>query len=247
MGRPSFFKAVFLVLLKDFREYYGKAPTISWGLLFPVALVVLLGYYSKAYGPWRTIPGLVTISLLFSSTTMPQVSVGFDKLSGGLQLFTYSPITVGSIFVGKTLGGLLFGLAGSLVAVLTLFLLGVAVPFTHMMWLLLGLILGGIVFSLIAMAIAFVYPATQAVALLNIIRFTMVFLGGLLFPKIVMPSFLLPIVYAFPAVYVNEIVRFGSFNTYDYVDPYTSVVALFLFILFVAMSSYLIVRRSLYH
>jgi ABC-2 type transport system permease protein len=247
MSRPSFFRAVYLILFKDFREYYGKAPTISWGLLFPVALVVLLGYYSKAYGPWRTIPGLITISLLFSSTTMPQVSVGFDKLSGGLQLFTYSPIIVESLFLGKALGGLLFGLAGSLIAVLTLYLLGVAVPFTHIMWLLLGLILGGIVFSLIALAIAFVYPATQAVALLNIIRFTMVFLGGVLFPKIVMSDFLLPLIYAFPAVYVNELVRFGSFNTYDYVDPYTSLVILSLFIVFVSISSYLIVRRSLYH
>ena len=246
LPRPGLLRASLLVLLKDFREYYGKAPTLSWGLLFPLALVVLLGYYSRSYGPWRTIPGLITISLLFSSSTMPQVSIGFDKMTGGIQLLVYSPISFTSLFLGKALGGIIFGLAGSGVAVASLYALGVSVPFNHPLMLFTGLVLGGVVFSMIAVSLAFLYPATQAVALLNIIRFTMVFLGGVLFPKIVMPVALLPVIYAFPAVYVNELVRMGTFNTYDYVDPLTAFLVLLIYLSFSVIVSYLVARKSVY-
>ncbi len=241
---PGFLEAAWIILRKDFREYYGKAPTFSWGVLFPLALVVLLGYYSRAYGPWKTIPGLITISLIFSSSTMPQVSVGFDKLSGGMNLFLSSPLRFSSLYLGKSLGGIIFGLLGSGVAAGTLLALRVQIPYTHPIFLVVGIVLGGLIFSSIAMALAFLYPATQAVAVLNIIRFTMVFLGGILFPKIVMPHILIPLVYALPAVYVNEMVRWGTFNTFDYIDPYTSITILVIYTIFTVFVSYMIVKKA---
>ncbi len=220
----------FLVFSKDVSEYYGKAPTISWGLLFPVTLVVLMGYYASGMGAWRLVPGLISVTLLFSATTLPQVAVGFDKMSGGINLFIYSPVRSWSLMLGKSLGGVFLGMLGSGVAVLVLRGLGSPVPAIHPAYLAFGLITGSLAFSALGVLLAALLEPTDAVATLNFLRFTMIFLGGGLMPEAIIPSFLKPLIYALPMVYVSDTIRYGMYNTYEFLDPYTASIGLAIYL-----------------
>ena len=242
--RPSWLGAVAAIFVKDLRQYYGKAPVISWGLLFPITLVILLGYYGAGMGSWRIIPGLLAIALLFSASSMAQVVVSFDKMSGGIELLVHAPVPGSAIVVAKSLGGIVMGLLGSSVAAATLYLLTGSLPLVHPGFLVAGLVLGSVTFTFMGTGLAIMLEPVQAVAALNFLRFTMIFFGGLL-PATAIPSLLKPIVYALPMAYIADLIRYGTFNTYEFVDPVTALAAATLYFLAVTIVSSKITLDSL--
>lgn len=236
---------VLLIFAKDMAQYYSKAPTLSWGLLFPVSIVVLLGYYAGGIGAWRTIPGLIALTLLFSATTMPHVALGFDKVSGGIQLLIHAPVSSSSIVVGKALGGVFLGLIGVGLSTLALTMIGGALPLLNPAFLVAGLVLGALTFSFLSVTISALMETTQAVAVLNFMRFTMIFLGGGLLPKAVIPQFILPITYSFPLVYVADLIRYGTYNMYEFVDPATALICAVIYFAVVTAVAFRVTLRTL--
>ncbi len=213
------------ILYKDFRQYYGKAPVISWGLLFPLTLTLLLGYYGAGMGAWRTVPGLIAVSILFSSSSMAQVSVGFDRLSGGFEVYMHAPIRSSLVTIAKALGGFIYGLVGALIAGIILYYVTGVLPLINTAYLVAGVILASINFTLIGETVSFLYEPVQAVTILNALRFTMVFFGGLL-PAHAIPRQILPLAYMLPMAYASDCIRYGTFNTYEYMDPNTAILGL---------------------
>jgi ABC-2 type transport system permease protein len=216
------------ILSKDLKQYYTQAPVIGWGLLFPLTLAVLLGFYGSGMGAWRTVPGIISVSILFGASTMGQVVVSFDSLSGGFELYIHAPVKPGHVVVGKMLGGFVLGLAGSLLAALVLYVIVGALPVVHLFFLVAGLILGSLIFSLIGVAVSLAFEPLRAVTVLNALRFGMIFLGGLL-PATVLPSVVYPLVWTLPMCYVSDLIRYGTFNLVEYTTPLTSLAALIIY------------------
>ena len=222
--RPSWIGLVVAILVKDLRQYYNKAPVISWGVLFPLTIAVLLGYYGAGMGAWRVVPGVLAVALLFSASSMAQVVVSFDKMSGGLVLLIHAPVPGSAIVAGKSLGGIVAGLAGSGTAALVLYALAGRIPVVHPWFLAAGLVMGALIFTFMAISLAILLEPLAAVVSLNFLRFAMVFLGGL-FPAAIIPGVLRPLVYALPMAYVSDLIRYGLFNTYEFTDPLTALAA----------------------
>lgn len=225
------------VFLKDLKAYYMKAPVISWGILFPATVIALLSFNVRVFGASMVVPAMFSISLLFASTSMAQVAVSFEKLSGALQRILYLPLTGFDLVLAKSLGGITYGLGGTGVAVASVYLLLHSIPIIRPLYFTAGLVLGALLYSLIGVMIAFYYEPVKAVAVLNIVRFSMVFLGGILFPKALLPRALAEASLLFPSVYVTEAIRFGMYNTWDYIDPYTSMIVSIVLIAALAYAS----------
>lgn len=239
-------RKAFLIFYKDLRQYYSKAPVISWGILFPLAVIVLIAMSMKVYGESRMIPAMFTISLLFASTSMAQVSISFEKMSGSFNRLLYLPISTGELLLGKALGGFMYGFIGSGISALAIYIITGNILVIKPLFLLLGVIIGSLIFTCISIVITLLLDPIPGVALLNIVRFSMMFLGGVIFPSALIPLPIRNIVYIFPSVYVNEMIRYGLYNEWDYVDPYTSLVMSLIIVITLIIASYRLIHYILY-
>ncbi len=239
------FRCIIVILKKDLIHYYAKAPVLSWGLAFPLTLAILLGYYGASMGAWRIVPGLIGVAILFSSTSMAQVAVSFDRMSGGFNLYISAPIPSWTLALSKIFGGTVFGIFGAIMAWIALYLIGNTVPIVHEWYVLAGMFLGSIVFSSLAVLISLRVSPLNAVMVLNGLRFAMVFLGGLL-PATIIPSIVHPIAWLLPMCYISDLIRYGSFNIYEWVDPVVALFGAIIFLLGLIIAAIYSAERVLY-
>jgi len=192
------------IAVKDMRTYYLKPPLISWGMLFP--LVMILAFYLRDPSDIRAVaPGLIGMTMLFGATSMEAVVITFEKRIGAMERLLMAPVSPAALLVGKAASGTLFGLATGCLVWLASSLfwdLGFAVAGT-----LAVIILGSAAFSLMGVVISLlVREVFDAMTLSNYFRFPMVFLCGVftplgaMLPALRVLSSLLPLTYTVDAL-----------------------------------------------
>ncbi len=204
MWRDSL-RGLLYVAWKDMRAYYFKPPNISWGMLFPGALI--LAFAVRTPGDLRGLaPGLVAMTALFSATSMEAIVITFERRTGALERLLLAPMTLPAMLAGKVVGGMVFGLTISVVV-----LLGVAAAFGLTLWRLpaafVALAFSTAAFSALgALVSVSVQEVFEAQTLANAIRFPMIFLCGVFVPLEQLPGLLpvvarlLPLTYAVKAL-----------------------------------------------
>jgi ABC-2 type transport system permease protein len=201
------------ILVKDMRAYYLKPPNISWGLIFPLAWTAM--FFIKSGETMENvpflIPGVVTVSILFGTTSMLAVTVTFEKKGRSFDRLLLAPMPLELLMMAKTAGAILFGIANAFVpVVLAAFLTDLsqvawsaAVP---------AIFLLAVVSTFMGLFIAVsVSEVFEAQTFSNFFRFPMIFLCGLFFPIARLPVFLRPLSYVLPLTYGADILQ-GAFN-----------------------------------
>jgi len=193
-------KKAYFIARKDMGAYYLKPPLISWGLMLPIVFVLAF-YLRNPMGIKEVIPGLIGLTLLFSSTSMAAIVITFEKRIGALERLLLAPLEIRTILFGKALGSTVFGLVITLV--ITLFLIPIiGLSIYHPFSFSVTIILSGVAFSLLGILISVgVKEVFEAMTMSNFFRFPMIFLCGVFFPVSAMPyplpilSHLLPLTY----------------------------------------------------
>lgn len=197
------------ILLKDIRAYYLKPPNISWGIIFPLAWTGMF-FIRSGQGLdsiHSLLPGVVTISILFGTTSMLAVTVTFEKKNASFDRLLLAPIPLELLMFAKTSGAILFGMINALVPI------GMASFFMDVSGLRWALILPAILLIAIASTFLGLFIAVsvsevfEAQTFSNFIRFPMIFLCGLFFPVSGLPRFLQPLSYALPLTYGADILH----------------------------------------
>ena len=196
-------RGLLYVAWKDMRAYYFKPPNISWGMLFPGALI--LAFAVRTPGDLQAlVPGLVAMTALFSATSMEAIVITFERRTGALERLLLAPLTLPALLAGKGLGGMIFGLTISAVV-----LVGASLGFRLILWrlpiALLALIFSTAAFSALGGLVSvMVDEVFEAQTLANAIRFPMIFLCGVFVPLEQLPD-PLPVVARFlPLTYAVE-------------------------------------------
>jgi ABC-2 type transport system permease protein len=193
-------RKAYFIAKKDMGAYYLKPPLISWGLMLPIVFVLAF-YFRNPVGIKEVIPGLIGLTLLFSSTSMAAIVITFEKRIGALERLLLAPLEIRTVLFGKALGSTVFGLVITLV--ITIFLIPIIGLSIHRpISFFLTIILSGIAFSLLGILISVgVKEVFEAMTMSNFFRFPMIFLCGVFFPVPSMPfplpilSYLLPLTY----------------------------------------------------
>jgi ABC-2 type transport system permease protein len=201
------------IMLKDVRAYYLKPPNISWGLIFPIAWTGMFFIRSGSGldSILTLLPGVISISILFGTTSLLAVTVTFEKRNRSFERLLLAPIPLELLMLAKTSGAILFGVVNAFVPIfIALFL----TDLSQVAWLtvVLAIVMIAIASTFLGLFIAVsVSEVFEAQTFSNFFRFPMIFLCGLFFPISSLPVFLRPLSYLFPLTYGADILQ-GAIN-----------------------------------
>jgi ABC-2 type transport system permease protein len=197
------------ILVKDLRAYYLKPPNISWGILFPLAWTGM--FFIRSGSGLESVPsllpGVMTISILFGTTSMLAVTITFEKRSRSFERLLLAPISLELLMLSKTSGAILFGVVNAFVPVVIAAFLA---DLSAINWPLVfpAVLLMGVVSAFLGLFIAVsVSEIFEAQTFSNFFRFPMIFLCGLFFPISLLPGFLRPLSYFVPLTYGVDILQ----------------------------------------
>jgi ABC-2 type transport system permease protein len=197
------------ILLKDMRSYYLKPPNISWGLVFPLAWTAM--FFVRSGRGLESVPdllpGLMSVSVLFGTTSMLAVTVTFEKKGRSFERLLLAPIPLEVLMLAKTTGAILFGAANAFVPLAMASLL---TDLASIAWLTLipAVVLIAVSSTFLGLFIAVsVSEVFEAQTFSNFFRFPMIFLCGLFFPVAHLPAWLRPLSYALPLTYGADIMH----------------------------------------
>jgi ABC-2 type transport system permease protein len=197
------------ILLKDVRTYYLKPPNISWGLIFPLAWTGMF-FIRSGQGLDSVpslLPGVMSISVLFGTTSLLAVTVTFEKKGRSFERLLLAPISLEMLMLAKTAGAILFGMINAFVPVL------IAVFVADLQGVAWGIVVPAV--ALIAASSTFlglfvavsVSEVFEAQTFSNFIRFPMIFLCGLFFPIERLPVWLQPLSHVLPLTYGADLLH----------------------------------------
>jgi ABC-2 type transport system permease protein len=197
------------ILTKDMRAYYLKPPNISWGIIFPLAWTGMFFIRSGSglESVLSLLPGVMTISILFGTTSMLAVTITFERRSRSFERLLLAPISLELLMLAKTSGAILFGVVNAFIPVVIAAFL---IDLSGITWGLIipAIILIGVVSTFLGLFIAVsVSEVFEAQTFSNFFRFPMIFLCGLFFPIMSLPIFLRPLSYILPVTYGADILH----------------------------------------
>jgi ABC-2 type transport system permease protein len=209
MWRDSM-RGIYYIALKDMRTYYLKPPAISWGIVFPLAWILAF-YLRNPHSFEELVPGLIAMTILFSTTAVEAVVINFELRLGSLERLLLAPISLTAVLLGKVLGGVIFGLMMTFIVTTgSVVVLGLN---PNLLYLVLIIIPSLLVFSSLgALLCVLVKEVFEAQTLLNLPRFVMIFLSGVIYPISAMPLVLQYLAYTMPLTYAVDGLRY-SFST----------------------------------
>jgi len=203
-------RGIFNIALKDIKTYYLKPPAVSWGIVFPITWI--LAFYLRHPGDFKElVPGMIGLTILFSTTAAEAVVLNFELRLGTLERLLLAPIGVAAVLLGKVLGGVIFGLLmTTIITTLSVKVLGLH---PNIFYLILIILSSLFVFSSLgAFLCVIVKEVFEAQTLLNLPRFLMIFLSGVVYPVSKMPLVLRYFSYLLPLTYTIDGLR-RSFST----------------------------------
>lgn len=224
-------RGIFYIALKDMRTYYLKPPSVSWGIVFPIAWILAF-YLRNPQGFEELVPGLIAMTILFSTTAAEAVVINFELRLGSLERLLLAPISLPAVLLGKVFGGAIFGLMMTgIVASGSVIVLGVHPDMLYLIFIIISSLL--VFSSLGALLCVLVQEVFEAQTLLNLPRFLMIFLCGVVYPVSAMPAVLQYLAYVMPLTYTVDGLR-HSFSTASSTRVFADTLVLMgFFILFI--------------
>lgn len=199
--------AFFNILKKDINNYYLKPPNISWGIIFPLSWTLMQLLRSPDSNILELLPGLISTSVLFGTTSMLAVTITFERSGRSFERLLLAPISINTLMLAKITGTILFGMFNAFVPVI---FAGFFIDLSGVNWLMVSaaVFLIAVTSSLLGLLVAVsVEQVFEAQTLSNFFRFPMLFLCGLFIPVANLPWFLKPVSYCLPLTYGADILK----------------------------------------
>ena len=212
MTRLSGFLNAVWIAETDLRQSFKSVRHVVWSLLFPLFMMFTFSFRYGASGgldlPFLNflVPGIVGMTAMFGSIN-ETMSIVWDKSLGVFDRILAAPVSSTSIIVGKTMAGAVMGVISALVLLIIGSLL-YSVSFANIGFVLLIIVLASFSFTGIGTIISgLASEPREAMMLSNLLRFPMMFLGGVFFDINTMPMPLPYVSKALPLTYATEALR----------------------------------------
>jgi len=195
-----------IIAEKDIRIYYAKPPVIMWGIALPFFM-----FLSWSVGRNRPagalIPGLVAITVFFTASSIGPVVIPWEKRVRTFERLLTAPVSLPAILLGKTLAGVVFGLAVALVPLLAGLALGAQV--SDPASLIAGLVLSSGAFASLGVLFS-TLPGQNVGSVMmpaTLIRWPLLFISGVFVPLAALAWWGRVLAYLSPLTYANDIIQ----------------------------------------
>ncbi|MBS3795760.1 MAG: ABC transporter permease [Candidatus Thorarchaeota archaeon] len=202
-------RASWAIMKKDAQTYYLNPGTLMFAILFP--LFMFLSFAVGKNAPIDTlIPGLISITILFSSSSIGPMAIPSERRSKTFERLMSAPISYNSVLFGKTLGGFFFSIMVG-VTPLVIGLVWFGVQIISIVFLIAGLILASFCFAMIGIMFGSIPTENpgDVMMLLNFVRLPMIFVSGLFIPIESLPEWGQMIAVFSPLSYANDLLRYA--------------------------------------
>ena len=222
--------AAWAIAKKDIRIYYLKPNIIVSGVLFPLFMFLAFAV-GRTAGPAVMVPGLVAITILFSSSSIEPVSIPIERRMKTFDRLISAPISLHAVVFGESLSGFLYSLGIAFVPLIAgMVIFQVAV--VNILPLLIGLILTSFCFATMGTLFA-AYPTESPgdiMSMLNLVRLPLIFISGVFIPLSQIPPAGQAVSYLSPLTYGNDLIQ-AAFSGTSHFNPGVDIVMLLVFIL----------------
>ena len=220
--------AAWAIAKKDIIIYYLKPNIIVAGLLFPLFMFLAFAAGGNL-PPGLLIPGLISVTILFSSSTIEPVSIPIERRTRTFERLLSAPVSLHAIVIGESLSGFLYSIGVALVPLIVgLVLFGTTI--SSILPLIAGMLLTALCFSTMGTLFA-AYPTESPgdiMSMLNVVRLPLIFISGTFIPLDAMPSIVRGIAYLSPLTYGNDLIQ-RAYGQPAYLDPFVCVGMLIVF------------------
>jgi len=206
----------FYIAENDLRQSFKSVRHVVWSLLFPIFMMFTFSFRYGVPGADISfmnflIPGIVGMTAMFGSIN-ETMSIVWDKSLGVFDRILAAPVSSTAIIVGKTMAGAVMGVISALVLLVIGSLL-FGVSFGNIGFVLLIVVLASFSFTGIGTIISgLASEPREAMMLSNLLRFPMMFFGGVFFEVDKMPMPLPYISRALPLTYATEGIRTAAMS-----------------------------------
>jgi len=218
---------IWVIARKDIRMYYFKGPVVIFGVLTPLFLFLAF-YIGRNLPAAFLIPGLMAMTLFFTSTSVSPVIMPSETQMKTLERLISCPITVRTLIAGDILASFIFGACISAVPVAVGAALGVSVKSPVI--LAIAVLFSAFCFS--SLGLLFSAPPTSLVSnimmLSTFVKFPVIFVSGIFIPMEQMPGWGVAVASLSPLTYFTDLARF-SIQGYAYYPIYVDFIALFVY------------------
>ena len=222
--------AAWAIAKKDMRIYYLKPNIIVSGMFFPLFMFLAFAL-GKNTPPGTLIPGLVSITLLFSASSIEPVSIPIERRVKTFERLLAAPISLYSLVTGESLSGFLYSLGiACLPLAVGIFIFGT--PIVHAPVLVISMILTAFCFATLGTLFA-AYPTEnvgEVMSILNTVRLPLIFISGVFIPISAMPQIGQDIALISPLTYGNDMIEY-AYTGKSLFSPVLDIAVLIIFIL----------------
>lgn len=234
--------AAWAIAKKDITIYYLKPNIIVAGLLFPLFMFLAFAA-GKNVALGILIPGLISVTILFSSSTIEPVSIPIERRTKTFERLLSAPVSLHAIVIGESLSGFLYS-TGIAVFPLLLGLIAFGTAIPSPLQLIAGILLTAICFSTMGTLFA-AYPTESPgdiMSMLNLVRLPLIFVSGTFIPLDVMPPIGKVISLLSPLTYGNDLIQ-GAYGQPSFFHPLLDVVMLVLFFIIFQFIAHWLYKR----
>lgn len=209
---------IYALWLREFKVFLREKSRLIASTFTPILWLFVIGSGLGATSPATApgvdyqqfiFPGIVAMSIIFSSVFFGSYII-WDRKFDFLKSVMVAPVSRGSVFVGKTLGGM----TTSLIQAAILLAIGAAIgiPFTPMSLVQVVAVILLMSFGLTSLGLAFgsyMYSLEGFQMIVSFVVFPLFFLSGALFPLDDLPGWLQILTAADPATYGVDAMRYS--------------------------------------
>ncbi|OFV67907.1 MAG: ABC transporter [Candidatus Syntrophoarchaeum caldarius] len=201
-------RKIWAITKKNILMYYLKGPVLIFGVLFPLFLFLAF-YIGRSLSAEFLIPGLLAMTLFFTSTSVSPVIMPWETQMKTLERLISCPITVRTMIFGDILASFIFGIIISIVPVVIGMVMGVGVkaPLT----LGVAIIIGAFAFSSLGLLFSTIPTdlVSNVMMLSNLVKFPLIFISGIFIPVSELPDWGVAVASLSPLTYFTDIARFS--------------------------------------